>query len=72
MLRDKPVQATLVILGEMTIQGNTRPVRSIVEPLQVIMDNGAKRVLIPLGNRRDFMEIPPTSWKALILSSTLI
>lgn len=59
LLRDKPVQAALVILGEMTIQGNIRPVRSIVEPLQVIMDNGAKRVLIPLGNRRDFMEVPP-------------
>jgi ATP-dependent Lon protease len=23
------------------------------------MDNGAKRVLIPLSNRRDFLEVPP-------------
>ena len=23
------------------------------------MDNGAKRVLIPIGNRRHFMEVPP-------------
>jgi len=59
LLRDKPAQAGLVVLGEMTIQGNVLPVRSLVEPLQVIMDNGAKRVLIPVSNRRHFMEVPP-------------
>lgn len=58
LLRDKPVQPGLVVLGEMTIQGNILPVRSLVEPLQVIMDNGAKKVLIPLGNKRDFLEVP--------------
>ncbi len=59
LLRDKPVQAGLVVLGEMTIQGNILPVRSLVEPLQVIMDNGAKRVLIPVSNRRQYLEVPP-------------
>jgi len=59
LLRDRPVQASLVVLGEMTIQGNILPVRSLVEPLQVIMDNGAKRVLVPIGNQRQFMQVPP-------------
>ncbi|MAT42170.1 MAG: TIGR02688 family protein [Anaerolineaceae bacterium] len=59
LLRDKPVQAGMVILGEMTIQGNILPLRSLVEPLQVIMDNGARRVLIPVSNRRQFLEVPP-------------
>lgn len=59
LLRDRPVQAGLVVLGEMTIQGNILPVRSLVEPLQLVMDSGAKRVLIPLSNRRDVLEIPP-------------
>jgi ATP-dependent Lon protease len=59
LLRDKAIQAGLVVLGEMTIQGNILSVRSLTEPLQVIMDNGAKRVLIPLSNRRDFLEVPP-------------
>lgn len=59
LLREKPVQAGLVVLGEMTIQGNILPVRSLVEPLQVIMDNGARRVLIPTSNRRHFLEVPP-------------
>jgi ATP-dependent Lon protease len=59
LLRERAVQAGLVVLGEMTIQGNILPVRSLVEPLQVIMDNGARRVLIPISNRRQFMEVPP-------------
>jgi len=59
LLHDKPVQAGLVVLGEMTIQGNILPLRSLVEPLQVIMDNGAKRVLIPVSNRRQYLEVPP-------------
>ena len=59
LLREKPVQAGLVVLGEMTIQGNILPARSLVEPLRVIMDNGARRVLIPIGNRRHFLEVPP-------------
>ncbi len=47
------------MLGEMTIQGNILPLRTMVEPLQLIMDNGARRVLIPLSNRRQLLEIPP-------------
>jgi ATP-dependent Lon protease len=58
LLKDKPVQPGLVILGEMTIQGNVVPVRSLTEPLQVAMDNGARRVLVPIGNKRQFLEVP--------------
>jgi ATP-dependent Lon protease len=58
LLREMPVQAGLVVLGEMTIQGNILPVRQLTEPLRVIMDNGAKKVLIPLSNKRDFFEVP--------------
>jgi len=59
LLQDKPVQSGLVVLGEMTIQGNILPLPTLTEPLQMIMDNGAKRVLIPLSNRRQMLEIPP-------------
>ena len=59
LLQDKAVQSSLVVLGEMTIQGNILPLRTLTEPLQMIMDNGAKRVLIPLSNRRQMLEIPP-------------
>lgn len=58
LLRDRPVQAGLVVLGEMTIQGNVLPVRSLIEPLHVIMDNGARKVLVPVANKRHLLEAP--------------
>ena len=47
----------LVVLGDLSIQGNLKAVRSLAEPLQVGMDNGARRALVPLENQRNFLEI---------------
>lgn len=47
----------LVILGDLSIQGNIKSLRSLAEPLQVGMDNGARRALIPLENKRNFLEV---------------
>jgi ATP-dependent Lon protease len=33
-------------------------VSSLAEPLQLVMDNGAKKVLLPTTNKRDFLEVP--------------
>jgi ATP-dependent Lon protease len=56
-LRGSPLAPALLILGDMSVQGNIKPVRSLVEPLQVAMDNGAKRALIPIENKRSFLEV---------------
>jgi ATP-dependent Lon protease len=56
-LKRMPVQAALVILGDLSIQGNIKPMRSLAEPLQVAMDNGARKALIPLENKRNFLEV---------------
>lgn len=56
-LRRNSPQPGLLVLGDMSIQGNIKPVRSLVEPLQVAMDNGAKRALIPIENKRQFLEV---------------
>ena len=56
-LRKAPPQSGLLVLGDISIQGNLKPVRSLVEPLQVAMDNGAKRALIPIGNKRSFFDV---------------
>ena len=56
-LRKAPVAPALLVLGDMSVQGNIKPVRSLVEPLQVAMDNGAKRALIPIENKRNFLEV---------------
>ena len=57
ILRNAPPQAGLLVLGDMSVQGNVKPVRSLTEPLQVAMDNGAKRALIPIENKRQFLEV---------------
>jgi len=59
ILRKAAPQPGLLVLGDMSIQGNIKPVRSLVEPLQVAMDNGAKRALVPIENKRQFLEVNP-------------
>jgi ATP-dependent Lon protease len=56
-IKKQSVLAGLVILGDMSIQGNIKSLRSLVEPLQVGMDNGARRALVPLENKRNFLEV---------------
>lgn len=56
-LKKTPVSPAMVILGDLSIQGNIKPVASLAEPLQVAMENGAKRALIPLANKRNFLEV---------------
>ena len=59
ILRKAAPQPGLLVLGDMSIQGNIKPVRSLTEPLQVAMDNGARRALVPVENKRQFLEVNP-------------
>ncbi len=56
-LKKASPQAGLIVLGDLSIQGNVKAVRSLNEPLQVAMDNGAKKVLVPIENKRQFLEV---------------
>ena len=56
-LREAPVSPALLVLRDMSVQGNIRPLRSLTEPLQVAKDNGAKRALIPIENQRNFLDV---------------
>ncbi|MDC0935226.1 protease Lon-related BREX system protein BrxL [Pirellulales bacterium] len=56
-LRHSPVTAATLILGDMSIQGNIKEVRSLTEPLQLAKDNGVKRALVPIENKRQFLEV---------------
>lgn len=56
-LKKASPQAGLIVLGDLSIQGNIKAVRSLNEPLQVAMDNGAKKVLVPIENKRQFLEV---------------
>jgi ATP-dependent Lon protease len=56
-LKRHAVQPGLLVIGDLSIQGHIKPARSIAEALQVGMENGAKRALIPLENKRHFLEV---------------
>jgi ATP-dependent Lon protease len=56
-IKKQSVLAGLMILGDLSIQGNIKAVRTLAEPLQVGMDNGARRALVPLVNKRNFLDV---------------
>jgi len=56
-MKKQSVLAGLLVLGDLSIQGNIKSLRSLAEPLQVGMDNGARRALIPLENKRNFLDV---------------
>jgi ATP-dependent Lon protease len=57
-LQNRSVQGGTVILGDLTIQGNIRAPVSITEPLQVALDNGALRALVPVANKKQVALLP--------------
>jgi len=57
-IRSKRVQAGTVILGDLTIQGNIKGPISITEPLQLALDSGALRALVPIGNKAQLAGLP--------------
>ena len=58
VIQNRRVQAGTVILGDLTIQGNIKGSASITEPLQVALENGALRALLPLANKAQFAGLP--------------
>ncbi|MDD5368833.1 MAG: protease Lon-related BREX system protein BrxL [Anaerolineaceae bacterium] len=56
-LKKQSVQPSLLILGDLSIQGNIKSLQTLAEPLQMAMDNGARRALIPIENKRNFFDV---------------
>lgn len=57
-LQRRAVLPALVVLGDMTVQGNLHTPRSPLECVETAQTNGARRVLIPTGGRRAMLEAP--------------
>jgi ATP-dependent Lon protease len=57
-VRNRQVKAGTVILGDLTIQGNIKGPASITEPLQLVLESGALRVLVPVSNKAQFAGLP--------------
>jgi ATP-dependent Lon protease len=57
-VQSKPVQAQLVVLGDLSLGGSVIPVENLAECLQVAFDSGAKRILLPMTSVGDIPSIP--------------
>lgn len=55
---NKPVQDSLVIIGNMTVGGTIAKVEGFANVLQVCVDAGAKKVLIPAASAADLSTVP--------------
>ncbi len=55
---EKPVQEGLVIVGNMTVGGTISKVEELANILQVCVDAGAKKILLPAPSAGDFYTVP--------------
>ena len=63
----KPVLSSLTVLGEISISGTLIKVDELANSLQVCLDSGAKKVLIPATSMVDFATVPPDLMSAFQL-----
>ena len=54
----KPAQSSLVVLGEISISGTLMKVDDLASTLQVCLDSGAKKVLLPQTSAVDLATVP--------------
>ncbi|WP_192985623.1 protease Lon-related BREX system protein BrxL [Pseudomonas sp. EggHat1] len=57
-LMQRPLQAQMVVLGDMSLGGNVVPVENLAECMQVAFDAGAKRILLPMASVTDIPTVP--------------
>ncbi|MCP1663286.1 ATP-dependent Lon protease [Methanocalculus sp. AMF5] len=56
---DKPVQEQIAILGTFTIGGSISSIDNLSDLLQLCLDAGAKKVLIPISSAAKISSVPP-------------
>lgn len=55
----KPALSSLAVLGEISIAGSILKVDELANALQVCLDSGAKKVLLPITSAADLGTVPP-------------
>lgn len=56
---NKPTQSSLAVLGEISIAGSLIKVEELANALQVCLDSGAKKILLPITSAADLGTVPP-------------
>ena len=54
----RPIQAQMVVMGDMSLGGTVVQVRNLAESLQVAFDAGAKKILLPMSSVVDIPTVP--------------
>ena len=55
----KPVVSSAAIMGEISVSGTMMKVDELANSLQVCLDSGAKKVLLPITSAADISTVPP-------------
>lgn len=55
---EKPVDPSTVIVGEMSVKGLLQRVEALPERFELAREAGAKRILVPSGNKRELADVP--------------
>jgi ATP-dependent Lon protease len=56
---NKPTLSSLAVLGEISISGTILKTEELANVLQVCLDSGAKKVLVPITSTVDMATVPP-------------
>ena len=63
----RPVQSSMVVLGDFSIGGTIMKVENLASTLQVCLDSGAKKILLPAASMMDLATVPPELMSAFQL-----
>ncbi len=58
ILLGKPMQESMVVLGSMTLGGVINPVQDLASSMQIALEAGAKKILIPMASASDIPTVP--------------
>ena len=64
-----PVNKDVAMTGEITLRGLVLPIGGLKEKLLAAHRAGIKRVLIPVENKKDLIEVPKTILKSMEIIS---
>jgi ATP-dependent Lon protease len=67
-LLGKPVQESMVILGGMTLGGVVNPIQDLASSMQVALEAGAHKILIPMTSVKDIATVPPETFSKFQVS----
>ncbi len=57
-LLERPVKEPVALIGDMSLHGSLTKVANLTERMQLALDSGAKKILLPAENKRDLADVP--------------